>query len=109
MIVSVFETFSHRKVGQFQPVRPAFLNLDYLIPSLLEERTGRQAHFGGNFRDSVFPGSLFHSRKQQASDAAPLIILMHKQRVQIAFGIHRREADDLVPFVQCSYVVIASQ
>ena len=38
-----------------------------------------------------------------------LIILMHKQRVQIAFGIHRREADDLVPFVQCSYVVIASQ
>ena len=38
-----------------------------------------------------------------------LIILVHKQRVQIAFNIHRREADDLVPFIQCSYVVIASQ
>ena len=85
MIVSVFETLSHHKVGQFQPICPAFLNLHYFVPSLLEERTSRQAHFRSDCRDSVFPGSLFYGREQQTPDADLLIILVHKQRVQIAF------------------------
>lgn len=106
---SVFETLSHHKVGQFQPICPAFLILHYFVSSLLEERTSRQAHFRSNFRDSVFPGSLFYGQEQQTPDADLLIILVHKQRVQIAFGIHRRKADDFTLFVQCRDVVIASQ
>lgn len=64
MTVSVFETLSHHKIGQSQPICPTFLDLHYLIALFLEERTGRQAHLGGNFRDSVFPGLLFHSRNR---------------------------------------------
>ncbi len=52
----VIEAFPHYKIGQFQSVRPAFLDLHHFITSFREERTGRQAHLGGDFRDSVFPG-----------------------------------------------------